>query len=110
MSPPWYVTAYAVQRYIEARRVPLRRKGRATVAGVALDFADAIIELQAYATATWQRHLGPPPRPPALTRTGAFVYRGPGPLRLHLVISPPTPHEPLGQLIDVVPTHAGMSR
>lgn len=108
---PWYVSAAAVRRYMEIRRTPLRRSDRAEVPGVELSFDDASDELLEYAAATWQRYQADPARRPTITRTGAYQYRGPGPLRLGLVVvMERRPEGPKPQLVDVVPPHAGMRR
>ncbi len=105
---PWYVTAAAVRRFIEIRRTELRRRGRAPVPGVALAFDDASDKLIEYAAATWQRYEAEPEREPKITRTGAYAYRGPGPLRLTLIVAMERrPEGPKPQLVDVLPTHAG---
>lgn len=108
---PWYVSAAAVRRYIEIRAQPLYRSGRAPVPGVVLSFDVASDELIEYAAVTWQRYQANPDREPSITRTGAYQYRGPGPLRLGLVVSMASrPEGSKPQLVDVIPTHAGIHR
>lgn len=108
---PWYVTAHAVRRYMAIRQEPLHRKGRAPVPGVSLSFDDASDELIEYAAATWQRYDASTDLEPRITRTGAYQYRGPGPLRLSLVVvMERRPEGPKPQLVDVVATHAGIRR
>jgi hypothetical protein len=104
---PWYVSAAAVRRYIEIRRQPLHRgRGRRSVPGVELSFDEASDVLIEYAAQTWQRYLAEPDRQPKITRTGAYLYRGPGPLRLSLIVSMEQRSEgPKGQVVDVLPTH-----
>ena len=105
---PWYVSAAAVRRYMEIRAQPLYRTGRAPVPGVVLSFDAASDDLIEYAAATWQRYQADPVRQPRITRTGAYQYRGPGPLRLGLVVSMDRRREgSKPQLVDVIPTHAG---
>lgn len=106
---PWYVSAAAVRRYMEIRRQPLRRKDRPPVPGVSLTFDDASDELIEYADATWQRYLQNPDLEPKINHTGAYQYRGPGPLRLTLIVSMERrPEGPKGQVVDLLGTHAGM--
>lgn len=108
MNCPWYVSAAAVRRYMEIRRTPLHRRDRAPVLGVVLAFDDASDELLGYAAATWARYEASADLKPKITRTGAYVYRGPGPLRLGLVVEMERrPEGPKPQVVDVVPTHAG---
>jgi len=106
---PWYVTAHAVRRFMAIRTQSLHRKGRPPVPGVTLSFDDASDELIEYAAATWQRYqVADPPIEPRITRTGAYQYRGPGPLRLTLIVSMERrPEGSKPQLVDVLPTHAG---
>ena len=96
---PWYVSAYAVRRYQEAARR----------SDVSFDVAsDELIE---YCAAAWARYQTDPSRKPSVTRTGAYQYRGPGPLRLGLIVSMEVrPEGPKPQLVDVIPTHAGLRR
>jgi hypothetical protein len=85
---PWYVSAAAVRRYM-------------ALAGVA-DFDDASDALIEYAAETWRRYQADAARAPKVTRTGAYVYRGPGPRRLKLVVSMATRAEgDKPQLVDV---------
>jgi hypothetical protein len=108
---PWYVTAHAVRQYMRIRAQPLHRKDRAPVPGVTLSFDDASDALIEYAAETWQRYQADPARAPSITRTGAYQYRGPGPLRLTLVVSMERrPEGPKPQVVDVVGTHAGIRR
>lgn len=101
---PWYVTAHAVRRYQEIRRAPFHPgEGRAVVPGVDLSFDDASDALIQYAAETWQRYLAEPDRKPRVTRTGAYAYRGPRPLRLQLIVSMERRSEgPKGQVVDVI--------
>jgi hypothetical protein len=87
---PWYVTAAAVRKYVAVTRS-------------SLSFDDASDELIEYAAATWQRYQGTD-REPKIGRTGAYMYRGPGPLRLTLLVSMERrPEGPKPQLVDVGP-------
>ena len=70
---PWYVSAAAVRRFMEL--------------GGPADFDDASDELIEMAAETWRRYQAAPERKPKISRTGAYVYRGPGPLRLQFVVS-----------------------
>lgn len=104
---PWYVSASAVRRYMEIMRQPVHRPRHAPVPGEDLSFDDASDRLIEYAAATWQRYQGEE-RQPKITRTGAYQYRGPGPHRLTLIVSMERrPEGPLGQVVDVLPMHAG---
>jgi len=92
---PWYVTAHAVRQYMAIRRLT--------------SFDDSSDELIEYAAATWRRYVAETERQPKVTRTGAYMYRGPGPLRLTLIVSAENrPEGPKQQVVDVLPTHAGM--
>jgi len=48
------------------------------------DASDALIDLCAE---TWRRYQAAPDRKPGITRTGAYRYRAPAPLRLQLIVS-----------------------
>jgi hypothetical protein len=99
---PWYVTAHAVERYMEIRRHQRREKGRALIPAVELSFKDASRELIEYAAATWQLYEGTD-KTPTITRTGAYQYRGGRPLRLHLIVSMSVrPEGRKPQLVDVI--------
>lgn len=89
MGPcPWYVSAAAVRRY-QALGGPAEFD----------DASDALIEM---AAETWRRYQADPSRAPKVSRTGVYVYRGPGPLRLQLVVSMATRVEGgKPQLVDV---------
>lgn len=106
MHCPWYITVAAVKRYMTIRARPLRRKGRPDVPGVILTFDDASDALIQYAAETWQRYLDTPEMEPRITHNGAYQYRGPGPLRLSLIVSMTRRSEgPKPQVVDVLPTH-----
>lgn len=72
---PWYVSAHAVRRYQELGGAPGR------------SFDDASDELIERCAEVWQRYQGDPALRPEVSRTGAYVYRGPGPMRLRVVVS-----------------------
>lgn len=101
---PWYVSAHAVRAYQNIIRRPMHQgQGRPVVPGVDLSFDDASDRLIEYAAETWQRYLANPDRQPQISRTGAYIYRGPRPHRLQLVVSMSIrPEGPKGQLVDVV--------
>lgn len=94
---PWYISGHAVRQYQALAGIP--------------DFDDASDALIEYAAETWRRYLADPARKPGITRTGAYRYRGPGPLRLQLVVSMEGRAEgDKPQLVDVVPSsEAGRS-
>ncbi len=91
---PWYASAHAVRRYIE-------------VTGSKLSFDDASDELIAYCSRAWLRYQGTDRQPKVARSGGAYVYRGPGPHRLGLVVvMERRPEGPKPQLVDVLPTSA----
>jgi hypothetical protein len=86
---PWYVSRNAVIQYQALGGPP--------------DFDDASDALIEYAAETWRRYQESPDRKPGVTRTGAYRYRGPGPLRLQLIVSMEVRAEgDKPQLVDVV--------
>ncbi len=94
MFCPWYITRHAVDRWCE-------------ITGARAGFELAREALLTYAARTWLRYKDTDRRA-GVTRTGAYFYRGPGPLRLRLVVNPHRREEgPKGQVIDVLPPHDG---
>lgn len=92
---PWYVSAHAVRRYI-------------ALAGSRLSFNDASDELVERASACWQRYQATPELAPAISKTGAYVYREAGSdrggrRRLRYVVSMSQRQEgSKPQLVDVI--------
>jgi hypothetical protein len=72
---PWHVTAHAVERYQEI------------VPHAAREFDLARVELVALSAEIWGRYLAKPELAPTITKSGAYQYRGPGPLRLVVVVA-----------------------
>jgi hypothetical protein len=68
------VTVHAVRRYQDL------------VPEAAREFDDARAELIELAAAIWHRYESNPSLEPSITRTGAYQYRGPGPLRMVVVV------------------------
>lgn len=90
---PWYVSAAAVRSY--------------QALGGPADFDDASDALIEMAAATWRAYQADPARKPGITKTGAYRYRGPGPLRLQLIVSMAERAEgDKPQLVDVVASSA----
>jgi hypothetical protein len=101
MTCPWYITAHAIERYQEL--VPQASR----------DFEAARGELVDLAAGIWERYARNQDLAPTVTRTGAYQYRGPGPLRLVVVVSP-RPARPgggnLAPMVDVVGADLRSSR
>ena len=91
---PWYVSAHAVRRYV-------------VLTGSRLAFDDASDELIERAAACWRRYTGNPALAPAVSKTGAYVYREAGHdrvrRRLRFVVEMDRrPEGPKPQVVDVV--------
>jgi hypothetical protein len=94
----WYIGAAAVRRYVE-------------VTGETLPFDAAAEKLTQLCVETHQRYQQQPGLEPRLLASGAYVYRGPSPERLRLMVAPD--QESAGrkaQLLDVLPGHSGFRR
>jgi hypothetical protein len=90
MNCPWYVTVHAVHRYQEL------------VPDASREFDDARNELIELAAAIWHRYESKPQLMPSVTRTGGYQYRGPGPLRMVVVVGQPGAGGGKPPLVDVV--------
>ena len=91
---PWRITARAVERF------------QALVPQASRDFDEARAELVGLAAGVWERYERNPDLKPAITRTGAYQYRGPLPLRLAVVVAMNrAPESPA--LVDVVGAELG---
>lgn len=93
---PWYVTASAVRKYQQiARTAPP-------------DFDDASDELIGRAAECWARYQANPDLAPAVSRTGAYVYREAGSdrgdrRRLRFIVAMGRrPEGPKPQVVDVI--------
>ena len=94
----WYIGAAAVRRYLE-------------VTGEALSFDAATEKLTKTCVEIHAKYQQQPDLKPRLLPSGAYVYRGPSPERLRLVVAPA--QESAGrkpQLVDVLPGHSGFRR
>lgn len=89
MICPWYVTAHAVKRFQEL------------VPHASREFDNARDQLVELAARIWARYEDNPKLAPSITRTGAYQYRGPGPLRLVVVVARAA-GEGKAPLVDVV--------
>jgi len=91
---PWYVSAHAVDRYAALLGRPVARGSAAWDAA-----SDELIEQCAL---VWARYLKDPTLAPSVTKTGAYQYRGPRPLRISIVVSMARREEgATGQVVDV---------
>lgn len=91
MICPWHITVRAVERY------------QALVPQASRDFEAARDELVELAAAIWDRYERNLGLAPTVTRTGAYQYRGPLPLRLVVVVVMAKPETSgKAQLVDVV--------
>ena len=94
----WYIGAGAVRRYLD-------------VTGEPLPFDAAAEKLAQMCVETHKKYQERPDLEPRLLASGAYVYRGPSPERLRLVVTPD--HDSAGrkpQLVDVLPGHSGFRR
>ena len=94
----WYIGAAAVRRYLD-------------VTGETLPFEAAAEKLTKMCTEIHKKYQEQPGLQPRLLASGAYVYRGPSPERLRLMVSPE--QESAGrkpQLVDVLPGHSGFRR
>jgi hypothetical protein len=94
----WYIGATAVRRYLD-------------VTGETLSFEAAAEKLKQLCAETHQKYQRQPGLEPRLLASGAYVYRGPSPERLRLMVAPE--QESAGrkaQLVDVLPGHSGFRR
>lgn len=90
---PWYVSAHAVRRYMDAMLSAGRR----------LSFDRASDELIDYCARTWHQRYASGERQPGTTKTGARVYRGGRPLRAQMIVSIAERSEgALAQVVDVI--------
>jgi len=91
---PWYVTALAVDRFAALLGRPA---ARGTSEWDIL--SDELVEQCALIWGRYERNQDLAPR---TTRTGAYQYRGPGPLRLSVIVSMERrPEGPKPQVVDV---------
>ena len=94
----WYIGAAAVRRYLD-------------VTGETLAFDAAAEKLTQLCAQTQQKYQQQPGLEPRLLASGAYVYRGPSPERLRLMVA--SDRESAGrkpQLVDVLPGHSGFRR
>ena len=94
----WYIGAAAVRRYLD-------------VTGEPLSFEAAAEKLTNMCAEIHKKYQQRPGLQPRLLASGAYVYRGPSPERLRLMVAPD--HESAGrkpQLVDVLPGHSGFRR
>lgn len=94
----WYIGAAAVRRYLD-------------VTGETLSFDAAAEKLTKMCAEIHTKYQQRPGLEPRLLPSGAYVYRGPSPERLRLMVTPA--QESAGrkpQLIDVLPGHSGFRR
>jgi hypothetical protein len=94
----WYIGAAAVRRYLD-------------VTGQALSFDAATEKLTKMCAEIHEKYQQRPDLEPRVLASGAYVYRGPSPERLRLLVTPDD--EPAGrkpQLVDVLPGHSGFRR
>ena len=94
----WYIGAAAVRRYLD-------------VTGETLSFDAATEKLSQMCVETHKKYQQRPGLEPRLLASGAYVYRGPSPERLRLMVAPE--QESAGrkpQLVDVLPGHSGFRR
>src|SRR5436309_2832513 len=94
----WYVGAVAVRRYLD-------------VTGEMLSFDAAAEKLTTMCAQIYTKYEQQPGLQPRLLPSGAYVYRGPSPERLRLVVAPAqgsAGRKP--QLVDVLPGHSGFRR
>ncbi|SRR6266496_144294 len=94
----WYIGAAAVRRYLD-------------VTGEPLSFDAATEKLTKMCEEIQKKYQQQPALEPRLLASGAYVYRGPSPERLRLMVTPD--QESAGrkpQLVDVLPGHSGFRR
>jgi hypothetical protein len=94
----WYIGAAAVRRYLD-------------VTGETLSFDAATEKLTNLCAAIHKKYEQQPGLEPRLLPSGTYVYRGPSPERLRLLVAPE--QESAGrkpQLVDVLPGHSGFRR
>jgi hypothetical protein len=94
----WYIGAAAVRRYLD-------------VTGESLSFDAAAEKLTRMCAETHKKYQQRPGLEPRLLPSGAYIYRGPSPERLRLMVAPD--QESTGrkaQLVDVLPGHSGFRR
>ena len=94
----WYIGAAAVRRYLD-------------VTGETLSFEAATEKLTKMCVEIHKKYQQQPGLEPRLLASGAYVYRGPSPERLRLVVAPAqgsAGHKP--ELVDVMPGHSGFRR
>ena len=94
----WYIGAAAVRRYLD-------------VTGETLSFDAATEKLTKTCVESHKKYQEQPGLKPRLLPSGAYVYRGPSPERLRLVVAPAqgsADRKP--QLVDVLPGHSGFRR
>ena len=94
----WYIGPAAVRRHLD-------------VTGETLSFDAAAEKLTKTCVEIHKKYQQQPGLKPRLLASGAYVYRGPSPERLRLVVAPA--QESAGrkpQLVDVLPGHSGFRR
>src|SRR4051794_1866655 len=94
----WYIGAAAVRRYLD-------------VTGETLSFDAATEKLSQMCVETHKKYQQRPDLEPRLLASGAYVYRGPSPERLRLMVAldqGSAGRKP--QLVDVLPGHSGFRR
>ena len=94
----WYIGAAAVRRYLD-------------VTGETLSFDAATEKLTSICVQIHKKYQEHPGLEPRRLDSGAYVYRGPSPERLRLVVAPTQASaDRKPQLVDVLPGHSGFRR
>ena len=94
----WYIGPAAVRRYLD-------------VTGETLSFDAAAEKLTKMCVEIHEKYRQQPGLEPRLLASGAYVYRGPSPERLRLMVAPEQGSaDRKAQLIDVLPGHSGFRR
>lgn len=96
---PWYVSAAAVRRYMALGGAPGK------------SFDDASDELIERCAEVWARYQANADLAPKISRTGAYIYRGPGNRRIEVLVSMERRAEgSKPQVVDVISFEATRGR